>query len=306
MSEIKYLTHTEIDKTKWDLALDKCYNGLIYAYSWYLDTMTNGKWDALIYKDYEAIFPLPYGIKYGLKFIYQPYFCQQLGLFSKHKITDEFFSKFIEKVPSKFKYWHFHLNFENKWLSPKLNFKIRLTYEIDLNKPYHEIYDSFKSDAKKNIAKLALIHYQVKKDISLDVIANLYFENYGKNYSNQIELKNSSIVLLNKAREFDKGFSIGIYNQNNELLSAGFFMISHHRIYYIMGAPTVLGKSVGATHALIDEVLKTYSETNHVFDFEGSVIDSVAYFYSKFGSKPHYFNEIINNKLPWWVKWLKT
>jgi hypothetical protein len=73
-----------------------------------------------------------------------------------------------------------------------------------------------------------------------------------------------------------------------------------------MGAPTVIGKSIGATHAIIDEVLKEYAQNDLIFDFEGSVIESVAYFYSKFGSKPHYFNEIINNKLPWWIKWLKS
>jgi hypothetical protein len=223
MSEINYLTHTEIDKTKWDLSLDKCYNGLVYAYSWYLDTMTNEKWDALVYKDYEAIFPLPYGNKWYLKFLYQPYFCQQLGLFSKHKITDDFFYKFIEKIPSKFKYWHIHLNFENKWLSPKLNFKMRLTYELDLNKPYHELYDAFKSDAKKNLARLALSQYQVKKNIPLTEVANLYFENYGTHYANQMELKEKSLALLNIALNINKGFSIGVYNQQNELLSAGFF-----------------------------------------------------------------------------------
>jgi uncharacterized Fe-S cluster-containing protein len=72
-----------------------------------------------------------------------------------------------------------------------------------------------------------------------------------------------------------------------------------------MAAPTDEGKKYGATHILIDEVLKEFSNKNIIFDFEGSDIKSVAYFYSKFGSVTSHYLQIIKNKLPWWLRFLK-
>lgn len=54
---IQLLSQNQIDKTKWDICIDQAPNGLIYAYSWYLDTMAKN-WDALVYNDYELVMPL--------------------------------------------------------------------------------------------------------------------------------------------------------------------------------------------------------------------------------------------------------
>ena len=35
--KIQHLTHRQIDKAKWDDCIDKADNGLLYAYSFYLD-----------------------------------------------------------------------------------------------------------------------------------------------------------------------------------------------------------------------------------------------------------------------------
>ncbi|HRF18349.1 MAG TPA: hypothetical protein PK977_09275 [Chitinophagaceae bacterium] len=59
---IRYLTHREIDKAKWDYRVSSSSNGLIYAYSYYLDTMSKN-WDALVLNDYEAIMPLVWNKK---------------------------------------------------------------------------------------------------------------------------------------------------------------------------------------------------------------------------------------------------
>ena len=47
---IQYLSHEQIDKAKWDQCIDNASNGLIYAYSFYLDTMADN-WDALVLND---------------------------------------------------------------------------------------------------------------------------------------------------------------------------------------------------------------------------------------------------------------
>ena len=54
---IAYLSNKNIDKQKWDRCIDMASNGLIYAYSFYLDAMSK-HWDALILNDYEIVMPL--------------------------------------------------------------------------------------------------------------------------------------------------------------------------------------------------------------------------------------------------------
>ena len=56
-AHIQYFIHPQIDKSKWDDCMDRADNGLIYAYSFYLDQMAK-HWDALVFNDYEAVMPL--------------------------------------------------------------------------------------------------------------------------------------------------------------------------------------------------------------------------------------------------------
>ena len=69
---IKRIKHHQIDFVKWDLAIEKSSAPLIYGYAWYLNTITSNQWDALVVGDYEAVFPMPWKKKFGIKYIYQP------------------------------------------------------------------------------------------------------------------------------------------------------------------------------------------------------------------------------------------
>ena len=62
-SSVSYLQNKDIDKIKWDKCIDTASNGLIYAYSFYLDTMAK-HWDALVMNDYEAVMPITWNKKF--------------------------------------------------------------------------------------------------------------------------------------------------------------------------------------------------------------------------------------------------
>ena len=101
-SSVSYLQNANIDKVKWDKCIDTASNGLIYAYSFYLDAMAK-HWDALVMNDYEAVMPVTWNKKYGVHYLYQPFLCASLGLFGKH-INREMLSAFLNKIPKRFKY----------------------------------------------------------------------------------------------------------------------------------------------------------------------------------------------------------
>jgi hypothetical protein len=305
MTDIRYYRHKDIDLLKWDKAIDKSYNGLIYAYSFMLNNMAGKRWDALIMGDYEAVFPLAWNRKFGFAYLYQPYLCQQLGLFSSDKISTELLQEFMEAIPRRFRYWKFHLNAHNLFFHPKMSFVNRTTYQISLQHHYTDIYDHYNADAKKNLAKSALAGFDVRKDIEVNLVVECFKKAYGSFYPNDDRLFQRIVACEKDAIRLQKGFTRGIYGRDGILWCAGFFFIARGMIHYAMAAPTEEGKKYGATHILIDEVLKEFANTDLIFDFEGSDIQSVAYFYSKFGSKPVYYLEITNNRLPWWCRFLK-
>lgn len=299
---IKYLRHKHIDKSKWDACLDRSVNGMVYGYSFFLDIMADKRWDALVLGDYEAVFPLVWGRKYGLRYLYQPYFCQQLGLFSIREIDEETLNAFIDKIPRKFVYWDFHLNYQNMFYRPGIDFVQRTSFNINLNESYPEIYDKYNADAKKNLAKSAIAGYVLEKSTDPIKAAECFFKAYGIHYANPEKWKKKIVACAKSAIALDKGFCREIHDVNGNLWCSGFFFKSNGRIHYAMAAPTEEGKKFGATHVLIDEVLKEFSNSQLVFDFEGSDLKNVAYFYSKFGSVRKYYLEIKLNRMPWWLQ----
>ena len=66
---IKYLKYEHIDKEKWDECIEQSFNGVIYAYSWFLDVVCE-EWEALVEGDYERVFPINFRKKAGVNIIF--------------------------------------------------------------------------------------------------------------------------------------------------------------------------------------------------------------------------------------------
>jgi hypothetical protein len=97
----------------------------------------------------------------------------------------------------------------------------------------------------------------------------------------------------------------GIVSAQNELLASCVFFLSHNRAYYILVGNHPNGKTIGASHALIDAFIKDHAGKNILLDFEGSDIRNLAFFYSSFGAGNEIYPAIKINRLPFYLKWLK-
>jgi hypothetical protein len=49
---------------------------------------------------------------------------------------------------------------------------------------------------------------------------------------------------------------------------------------------------------IVDELIRSYSNSNYTLDFEGSNIPSVARFFGGFGSRPEVYQNLSFNRLP--------
>lgn len=300
---ITYLQHQEVDKKKWDECITHATNGLIYGYSAYLDAMADN-WDALVLNDYEAVMPLTWRKKYGLHYLYQPFLTAQSGVFGKN-ITPLLLTEFLKAVPKKFKYWDICLNHQNVFPLTGFNVYERTNYILLLNKPYENLFKSYRENVKRNIQKAKQLNCIIEKDIPLNKVIELAKWQISS-YAPSVETDFTGFKKLYQYLYKDKkAITYGVLSANDELLASCVFFFSHNRAYYILVGNHPNGKTVGASHLLIDAFIKDHAGQNMILDFEGSDIRNLAFFYSSFGASEEKYAAIKLNRLPFYIKWLK-
>lgn len=300
---IRYLTYQDIDKEKWDACINTASNGLVYGYSFYLDAMAK-HWDALVLDNYDAVMPLTFNSKYAVYYLYQPAFTACLGVFGNN-ITAETLSLFLQAIPSKFKYWDIYFNPGNMFALPVFNLYLRKNFVLNLRNNYEELFLNFKDNIKRNIRKSEKFALLTNTNCNIDEVIALakeqavVFTSPGQeDYTNFKQLYE---LLYSKG----KAKIYAVSNKENKLLAAAVFFFSHNRAYYILVGNHPDGKTLGASHALINAFIKDHAGQNLLLDFEGSDIPSLAYFYSSFAATEEKYSAIKLNRLPAAIRWLK-
>lgn len=302
MQSIQYLLHHQVDKQAWDTCISNAGNGLIYGQSFYLDAMCK-QWDALVLNNYEAVMPLTFNKKYGIHYLYQPPFTASLGIFG-NDITAATLLQFLQAVPKKFRYWDIYLNRDNCFTLDMFPLYERINYTLPLHENYQSLLDNFKISTRRNIKKFEQVKGSIKKNIPVsDVIAlskqqSASFSTLTGDDFNRL----SSLYHLLHSK--NAAITYGAYC-NEQLLASAAFFLDNKRAYYILVGNHPDGKTIGASHALVDAFIKDHADSGLVLDFEGSDIHSVAFFYSSFGATAEKYCGIKLNRLPGWVKLLK-
>ena len=170
-NQIQYLNCQNIDKTKWDACIAAAPNGLIYAYSFYLDAMAK-HWDALVLGDYEVVMPLVWNKKLRFYYIYSPAFTGPLGIFGKN-ISSEIIDCFLNSIPDRFKLCDLNLNTNLHLSSSSFKTNKRTNHILFLQTSYSSLFDNFRSSYKQLIKKSSIDGHIIKKDIPPENIIDL-------------------------------------------------------------------------------------------------------------------------------------
>ncbi len=302
-NQIKYLKQKEIDKEKWDACINSAINGLMYPYSFYLDCMAK-HWDALVLEDYEAVMPLTWNKKYGFYYLYQPAFTASLGVFGKN-INENLVKDFLDAIPKKFRLIEISLNHANNYREIINGYYPRSNYMLDLNRPYEEILHGYRENHRRNILKAKESGCRIRREISVDEIIQINHEQLrqidGTRPGDYVNFKKLYEIL----RDMGNAKSYAVAGPNNKTLASAVFFFSHNRAYYILVGNHPDGKTLGASHALIDAFIKDHTGQNLILDFEGSDFRSLALFYRGFGAKEELYPAMKINRLPWWVRLFK-
>jgi len=304
MMLIRHILQTDIDKRKWDECIRESVNGLIYGYSWYLDALQT-KWDALILGDYEAVMPLTWNQKYGITYLYQPWFCASLGVFSKSKISEELVLSFLKAIPSRYKYIDIFLNTSHRVPSDEFSLSQRVNYTLSLHLPYEKIEEHYRTQLKRNLTKAITGGLIFKRSVPVEDVLMLAKETLQRVSSITDKELTLFLSLAEQVRLHESLETAGVYNANGQLLASAVFFHSHKRWYYILVGNHPNGKTLGASHLLIDRFIQLHADQQETLDFEGSEIRNIAFFYSSFGAVQVSYAGLKLNRLPALIKWLK-
>lgn len=293
---IQYLAYHQIDKTRWDACINQSGNGLIYGNSIYLDTMAH-YWDALVLNDYEAVMPLTWNKKYGIHYLYQPFFTACLGVFGNN-VTASLVTEFLLAIPGKFKYWDICLNAGNRFHLKQFKLYDRTNYVLPLNHTYEELFAGFRINLKRNIKKAEQLNCEIRTNIAIEVVIALAMEQ-GQEFSPATaEDYNRFAKLYQQLYAQQKATTYGIYLPTGQLVASCALFFCHKRVYYILVGNHPNGKTIGASHALINAFIKDNAGKELLLDFEGSDIGSLAFFYSSFGATAEMYVGLKQNNLP--------
>lgn len=288
---IKFLLNTELDLVKYDRCIANAAISRVYANSWYLNCVTD-KWGVLILNDYEAVMPLPIRRKYGINYVYLAPWVQQLGVFSLSKIDENLLLDFMKAIPRKFKLLDVYLNSGNK-IQHK-NISQRINYILNLNLPYKDIHINFSKSRKWSIKQAKKYNLSIIESFDLKPLIQLFQINKGKEIGESLFDFPILIKLVNQLRSMDKVRVYHVINENKILIGGAVFVMDNNRITYLFSAVNMEGREKQAMSILIDFMIRKYSNSTYIFDFEGSMIKDIAYFFKSFGAEKeiyYHFNQ---------------
>lgn len=299
---IRHVKRESIDETKWDACISRAPNGLVYGYCTYLDAMAD-HWDGLVLYDYEAVMPLPWRRKYGISYLYQPPFTAQLGLFG-NDVNAQLLAAFFRAVPATFKLWEFSLNHGNVFPLEGYELYQRSNFVLSLDADHNTLFNRYRENIRRNIKKARGLGCTITTSVDIAEVIALS-EMQPQQSATAADDFRRFASLYTQMQEKGKAKIYGILSAEGQLLSSAVFFFSHNRAYYILVGNHPNGRTLGASHALIDAFIQDHAGSGLLLDFEGSDLRNLAFFYSSFGAAEEQYVAVRHDRLPWYIKLIR-
>lgn len=292
----KLLSRNEIADKAWNDCVGTSAKPLIYALTYYLDAVHPG-WKGLVLsgeKGYKAVVPLTLRKLFGIPLLFQPIFAQQLGVFGLMNTNA------LELVSSKFPF----INYQgNTCESIQGDRQTGVTWRTNIVKTLSSVDDVMKGynqNRKRDIKKAIKAGLAISDIYDSHVIIDLFKATKGKE-TNSFKAKQFRRLhhLVETLKEHNQVHLSGVFDAKGTLVAGGIFLCYQRRITFLFGASGTEGKKCGAMTFLLHEMIKSYSGTYQLFDFEGSDIVGLKKYYSSFGGTEESYPLYYSNKLPW-------
>lgn len=271
----------------------------MYALPFYLDAMAE-HWDAIIEDDYVSVMPLTWKSKFGIRYLYQPPFIQQGGIFSPGPVSMEKTENFLQIASVHFAFAEITLNHANA--IPQSSFvtsNLRNNYILDFNRSYDQLFDNYSPAFTKSLRRIQKFGLSYRKSDDADSAIKLYQDLYGKSlpfFPPESYANFNSVA--NKLQEEQKVEVREVYSSAGELVASVLLINDGERLYNVISNLSSEGRRLEANYFLYDQLLREFAGRTLMFDFEGSDIKGIAAFYKKFNPVEQPYPFVKWNKLP--------
>ena len=293
-----YLSHTPEDMP-------------VFHKPFYLDIVTNKSWDVCaIIKNNELIASMPYHIRRhkGLIYTDQPPFTQFLGPWIKQDVRNNLsYRKYHEIIENlynqlpEFDYCchHWHYDYQD-WLPLYWKgFKqtTRYTYIIPPEQPLETTWDKINYTSKREILKSQQkykIHFLDDFECFYGFVKNNFaLKNKNNPYDYSFFSKINDACVTNNCR-----IIIAAADESKSIHGVIYLLFDTNSLYYFSGGCDNTGLKDDLIKLLVWESIKIANEKKLIFDFEGSMIKNVEFFFNSFGciQKPYFSVSKVNSR----------
>ncbi|CAG5072063.1 hypothetical protein DYBT9623_04001 [Dyadobacter sp. CECT 9623] len=303
------LNRNEINDAAWNRLVEKSTQSIIYAFTFYLDLVC-ADWKALVWSsagEYETIMPLPVRRKWGFEIIYQPHFCQYLGVFSQRPVTAEEITAFLAQLNKHYRYISaYHFNPDNhevlrSQLSQIAGIEVeeQETHWLPLDQQYEKIANGYSRDRVRNLKRSEKSRWRYSVSNHIHPLIFLFVNHHARRIPGGVSHASyQTLEALFKSLSRMQCCDLW-YAHRDGVIHAGILMIRFRgKAVFLFNAADEIGRKDNARTFLLDSYIKLHAESDLIFDFESPMKSSIASFYKSFGSTTVPFWKISKNRLP--------
>lgn len=300
--KIQQVSRQELDESKYNDCIENAKFSKIFGFSWYLDAVVD-QWMVLMINDYEAVMPIPYKKKYGITYVYPPFWILELGIYSKSK--NDYSQDFMNYLKANFKWIELRLNENNDFILPNNSFIKKQFQVLNISKSYDAIFNAFRKDRKKDLKKAKSSNLEVKWDDELHQLITLFQNNIGLRTPNIKEDNYKQLSdLIKICIDKRKGTMLSVY-QNETIVASAFLLFHKAAVTILVSSTDLKNRENGINTFLIDLIINKYQGRYKQLNFGGSSIDSIASYFLSFGAETVNYPMIKLNQLPIPIRWFK-
>lgn len=310
---LHYRESAQIDRAAWDACVQQA-GRTAYGFSWYLDLVSE-HWGGLVYGNYDAVFPLPWKQRAGLRWVYTPFFCQQLGVFARHpeapgKSAVPATGEWLRAIPRRFRKVDLAvggtkgalpleapLTLPDGWSSTE-----RPNFALDLSLEADALRTNYETNTRRNLKKAQAAGLLTDKNLAPAELLALIREHQGPKLPALGKQEyNRILAIMEQALSRGLGTMIRAFDPATpDTAQAGaYFLHAPRGPLYLFGTTTPAARQNGAMTLVFDALIVQKSGQHGVFlDFEGSAIPGLARFYQGFGAAQEPYHTLHMRRFP--------
>jgi len=272
----------------------------LFLQYWWMEAVCEGKqWEVALARDPQGhvVAAMPYliGSKLGLRYVLQPQLTQYNGpWFRPGADIATATSQLVEHFD------HLRLVLFNQNFGPTITslsgwegyeIAARTTYRIeDISNP-EEVFSHFdKRHRQRQIRKCESLLHPI--EIAPKDFASFHTQYWHSRGEKDLLTEDFMTRIITATLQRDQGILLGLQDDEGTLRAARFVAYDCHCAYALLSALHPQGHDGGASPLLFWHIMQRLSGRTRSFDFEGSMVPSIAYSYSLYGAQPTTYHQL--------------